>query len=126
MQRTTKFRGRSGPADGCQHLPNEGMYGIDHIDYSLMRAPRPTAVLAATRDFFDIESTRETCQDAVSVFKVLGEPDRFHFFEAEAEQVCTGNIAKRWFAGLGNGFIRIRVRCLNLRNCKFSQRNKFR
>ena len=85
MQRTTKFRGRSGPADGCQHLPNEGMYGIDHIDYSLMRAPRPTAVLAATRDFFDIESTRETCQDAVSVFKVLGEPDRFHFFEAEAE-----------------------------------------
>ena len=85
MKRTTKFRGCSGPADGCQHLPNEGIHGIDHIDYSLMRAPRPTAVLAATRDFFGIESTRETCQDAVAVFKVLDEPDRFHFFEAEAE-----------------------------------------
>ena len=57
MQRTSKFRGRSGPADGCQHLPFEGQYGIDHIDYTLMRAPKPTAILAATKDFFEIDST---------------------------------------------------------------------
>ena len=85
MQRTSKFRGRSGPADGCQHLPFEGQYGIDHIDYTLMRAPKPTAILAATKDFFEIDSTRETIQDAVAVYQKLDQKERFHFFEANAK-----------------------------------------
>jgi len=83
MQRTDKFHGKSGPADGCQHLAGEGLYGIDHIDYSLMRFPRPTAILAATQDFFEIDSTRETVRDAKAVFGALGQADRFAFFEAD-------------------------------------------
>ncbi len=85
MQRTDKFHGKSGPADGCQHLAGEGLHGIDHIDYSLMRFPRPTAILAATQDFFEIDSTRETVRDAKAVFGALGQADRFAFFEADAE-----------------------------------------
>ena len=85
MQRTSKFCGHSGPADGCQHLPFEGQYGIDHIDYTLMRAPKPTAILAATKDFFEIDSTRETIQDAVAVYQKLDQKERFHFFEANAK-----------------------------------------
>ena len=85
MQRTDKFRGKSGPADGCQHLAGEGIYGIDHIDYSLMRFPRPTTILAAKQDFFEINSTRETVGDAKAVFGALGQADRFAFFEADAE-----------------------------------------
>ena len=85
MQRTDKFLGHSGPADGCQHLANEGLNGIDHIDYSLMRAPRPTNILAATKDFFEISSTRETIRDAQSVFSVLGAPRRFSYYECKAE-----------------------------------------
>ncbi|GIT78258.1 MAG: hypothetical protein Ct9H300mP32_6400 [Verrucomicrobiota bacterium] len=83
MQRTDKFRGESGPSDGCQHLAGEGLHGIDHIDYSLMRFPRPTAILAATQDFFEIDSTRETVRDAKAVFGALGQADRFAFFEAD-------------------------------------------
>jgi len=84
MQRTDKFHGKSGPADGCQHLAGEGLHSIDHIDYSLMRFPRPTAILAATQDFFEINSTRETVRDAKAVFGALGQADRFAFFEADA------------------------------------------
>ena len=82
MQRTRKFAS-IGPADGCQHLPGEGAQGIDHIDYVLMRAPRPTVVLAATEDFFDIESTRQTCRDAVAGYAVLDAAERFEFLEAD-------------------------------------------
>ncbi len=85
MRRTDKFLGHSGPADGCQHLANEGLNGIDHIDYSLMRAPRPTNILAATEDFFEIDSTRETIRDAQSVFSVLGTPRQFSYYECKAE-----------------------------------------
>ena len=85
MQRTDKFRGKSGPSDGCQHLAGEGLHGIDHIDYSLMRFPRPTAILAATQDFFEIDSTRETVRDAKAVYGALGQADRFAFFEVDAE-----------------------------------------
>ncbi len=85
MQRTDKFHGKSGPADGCQHLAGEGLHGIDHIDYSLMRFSRPTAILAATQDFFEIDSTRETVRNAKAVFGALGQADRFAFFEADAE-----------------------------------------
>jgi len=83
MQRTDKFQGKSGPADGCQHLAGEGLHGIEHIDYSLMRFPRPTAILAATQDFFEIDSTRETVRDAKAVFGALGQADKFAFFEAD-------------------------------------------
>ena len=85
MRRTDKFLGHSGPADGCQHLANEGLNGIDHIDYSLMRAPRPTNILAATQDFFEIDSTRETIRDAQSVFSLLRAPRRFSYYECKAE-----------------------------------------
>ena len=85
MQRTDKFTGKSGPSDGCQHLACEGLHGIDHIDYSLMRFPRPTQILAATEDFFEIDSTRETVRDARAVFSALGQADRFGYHEAEAK-----------------------------------------
>lgn len=85
MQRTDKFLGQSGPADGCQHLASEGLHGIDHIDYTLMRLPRPTNILAATRDFFEINSTRETILDAVAAFSMLGHHKRFSYFECDAK-----------------------------------------
>ena len=85
MQRTDKFTGKSGPSDGCQHLACEGLHGIDHIDYTLMRFPRPTQILAAIEDFFEIDSTRETVRDARAVFSTLGRAERFGYHEAEAK-----------------------------------------
>ena len=85
MQRTDKFLGHSGPADGCQHLALEGLNGIDHIDYTLMRIPRPTNILAATRDFFEISSTREAILDAKAAFSKLGHNKKFSYYECDAK-----------------------------------------
>ena len=99
MQRTDKFVGKSGPSDGCQHLACEGLHGIDHIDYTLMRFPRPTNILAATQDFFEIDSTRETVRDAQTVFAALGQANRFGYHEANATHgmhVSHRQEATRW------------------------------
>jgi len=80
MTQERKFITRTGPADGCQHLPFEGARGIDHADYILMRAPRPTRVLAADQDYFDINAVREACAEAERVYTVLGCPERMDLF----------------------------------------------
>ncbi len=61
-----------GPADGCQHLPGEVALGIDHIDYLWMRAPKPTLILAAERDFFEFTSTQDAAEEAQRLYSVLG------------------------------------------------------
>ncbi len=80
MTRQRKFITRTGPADGCQHLPFEGARGIDHADYIIMRSPRPTRVLAADQDYFDIAAVREACAEAKQVYTVLGCPERADLF----------------------------------------------
>jgi len=80
MTQERKFITRTGPADGCQHLPGEGARGIDHADYILMRAPRPTRVLAADQDYFDINAVREACAEAERVYTALGCSERMDLF----------------------------------------------
>ncbi|NQT12263.1 MAG: hypothetical protein HQ582_05920, partial [Planctomycetes bacterium] len=80
MTQERKFITRTGPADGCQHLPGEGARGIDHADYILMRAPRPTRVLAADQDYFDINAVGEACAEAERVYTALGLPERMDLF----------------------------------------------
>ena len=83
MTRVRKFKSRHGVADGCQHLPCEGKFGIDHTDYITMRAPLPTTILAARRDFFDINGVREAAAEAQKVYALLGQSDRFELFESD-------------------------------------------
>ena len=80
MTQERKFITRTGPADGCQHLPYEGARGIDHADYILMRAPRPTRVLAAEQDYFEIAAVREACTQAKRVYTRLECPERMDLF----------------------------------------------
>ena len=70
-----------GAPDGCQHLPNEVSLGIEHADYITMRAPKPTLVLAARQDFFDIGATRTAFAEAKRVYTTLGHADRVGMFE---------------------------------------------
>ncbi|MCJ7676020.1 MAG: acetylxylan esterase [Sedimentisphaerales bacterium] len=46
-----------GPQDAEQNIYGQLAFGMDHADYLMMRAPKPTLVCAATKDFFDIEGT---------------------------------------------------------------------
>ncbi len=82
MTRLRKFMD-IGPADGCQWLPGEGAAHIDHFDYVTMRADRPTLVLAANRDFFDIAATRAGADETRRVFAALEMDERFDMFESD-------------------------------------------
>jgi cephalosporin-C deacetylase-like acetyl esterase len=74
-----------GPQDCEQHFPGQGPLGIDHTDLITMRAPKPTLILAAERDFFDIGGTRSAAREADAVYRVFGQPERMGLFTYDDE-----------------------------------------
>ncbi len=70
----------SPPPDAEQLWPRQGACGIEHTDFITMRAPKPTRILAAKRDFFPFDGTQEACREAVGVYDVLGQPERVDLF----------------------------------------------
>jgi alkaline phosphatase D len=66
--------------DGCQSAPWTGAEGLDHPDFFAMRAPRPSIILSAERDYKDIQFTRKTFAEASRVYSLLGQPDRMDMF----------------------------------------------
>src|SRR5207253_7983113 len=58
-------------------------FGMEHADYLTMRAPRPTLVLAAARDFFDITGTWASFREAKKVYGLLGHGERVDIFESD-------------------------------------------
>ncbi len=70
-----------GPQDGEQNITAQVALGIDHADYITMRAPKPTLVLAATHDFFDIDGTWATFREAKRLYGILGFGKRVDLFE---------------------------------------------
>ena len=79
MEKQRKYE-TLGPADGCQHMPDEVARGIDQIDYFWMRAPKPTLILAAEQDFFEFASTQVAAKEARRLYKALGKPQRTGMF----------------------------------------------
>ncbi|MBN1413802.1 MAG: acetylxylan esterase [Bacteroidales bacterium] len=89
-----------GPQTGSQNLSYEGFYGIDHLDYITMFAPKPFMITASTQDFFDITATRQTYADAQLVYEKLGAPEKIGFFEADASHGLNGpkrEATVKWF-----------------------------
>lgn len=74
-----------GPQDAEQNIFSQLAFGLDHADYLLLRAPRPALVCGATRDFFDIDDTRQAVADAKRAYRLLGAADRLALAEADAE-----------------------------------------
>ncbi|MCE9561983.1 MAG: acetylxylan esterase [Planctomycetes bacterium] len=73
-----------GPQDAEQNITGQVALGIDHADYIFMRAPKPTLLLASTRDFFDIQGTWDSFREAKRVYTKLGLPERVELIEADA------------------------------------------
>ncbi len=61
-----------GPQDAEQNFLRGVASGIDHGDLLIARAPKPTLIVATTRDFFSIQGTREVVQEASRAFAALG------------------------------------------------------
>lgn len=72
-----------GPQDAEQNIFGQIAFGLDHPDYVLLRAPRPTLISATTEDFFDIQGTWDTFRQAKRIYTRLGQPERVDLVEAD-------------------------------------------
>ena len=73
-----------GPQDAEQNLFGQIANGLDHADFVFLRAPRPTLIAAATKDFFDIEGTRSLFTEAKGLYRQLEADDQLQMIEADA------------------------------------------
>lgn len=73
------------PQDGEQNIFGQLKNGLDHPDYIHIRAPRPTLMLTATQDFFDIEGSWNTFREAKRLYTRLGVPERVSLVETDAK-----------------------------------------
>lgn len=74
-----------GVGDAEQCITGQIAAGLDHADYLAMHAPKPTLVLAATRDFFDIGGTRDCYAEAKRLFTLQGHPEALAIAEHDLE-----------------------------------------
>lgn len=70
-----------GPQDAEQNFPSGIAHSIDHADLLEVRAPKPTLLVATTRDFFSIQGARETAAEVERAFEAFGKPDNFAIAE---------------------------------------------
>lgn len=81
----TRLLDTIGPQDAEQNIFGEIANGIDHADFIHLRAPRPTLICSATKDFFDISGTWDTFREAKRLYTKLGLSERVDIIENDAE-----------------------------------------
>lgn len=74
-----------GSQDGEQNIHAQIAQGMDHADYILMRAPKPTLLCAATHDFFPIDGTWRSFREAKRLYSRLGFAERVDLVETDAK-----------------------------------------
>jgi len=74
-----------GPPDAEQLIHAQIAFGMDHPDYVIMRAPKPTRMLLALHDnCADIRGAQENYRQGKRIFTLLGKPDQLTVVEADA------------------------------------------
>ncbi|WP_295767160.1 prolyl oligopeptidase family serine peptidase [uncultured Mucilaginibacter sp.] len=66
-----------GPQDAEQNFMYGISSGIDMADLLAVRAPKPTLVIATSRDMFPIQGTLETVAEVKPIYNLYGKPDAF-------------------------------------------------
>ncbi len=96
----------NGAQDAEQNIFGQLTLGMDHADYCMMRAPRPTLLLTATHDFFNIEDAWSSFRMAKRLFGRLGYPERMDLAETDAKHGFSKQLREastrwmlRWLAG---------------------------
>ncbi len=70
-----------GVQDGEQNFYHGLLKGIDHADFIEARAPKPTLIMANTRDFFSIQGARETYEEVKKIYGIFGMPGNIEIVE---------------------------------------------
>jgi len=73
-----------GPQDAEQNIFGQLAFGMDHADYIMMRAPKPTIICAATKDFFDIQGVWDSFRCAKRLYTRMGFAERIDLLENDA------------------------------------------
>ncbi len=101
-----------GPQDAEQNIHAQIAFGMDHADYLMMRAPKPTLLLASTHDFFDIAGTWDTFRQAKRIYTRLGFAERVALVETDAkhgyprrQREAMLRWMRRWLAGIDEAAI---------------------
>lgn len=97
----------NGAQDAEQNIFGQLAFGMDHADYCMLRAPRPTLLCTATSDFFDIRDAWVTFRYAKRLYGRLGFAERMSLVETDQPHGYTPRLregATRWMARwlLGN------------------------
>lgn len=71
------------PQDAEQNIYGQLAWGMDHVDYCMMRAPKPTLLCTATRDYFNIEDAWASFRDAKRLYTRMGFPERMSLVETD-------------------------------------------
>lgn len=82
MTTTRQKNEKPGPGDPEQNIFAQIREGLDHPDFAIIRAPRPTLILSATGDFVPIDGTWLAFRQAKRVYTQLGFPERIDLVEA--------------------------------------------
>jgi cephalosporin-C deacetylase-like acetyl esterase len=95
-----------GPQDAEQNLFGQIARGLDHGDYVMLRAPRPTLIMAATKDYFDITGAWHLFRQSKRFYTRLGFAERVDLIEADTThgfpmemRVGAARWMRRWFLG---------------------------
>ncbi len=101
-----------GPQDAEQNITGQVAFGMDHADYILMHAPRPTLICAATKDFFDITGTWTTFREASRIHALMHFPERVALAEAntghgfgKVHREAVARWMSRWLLGKENPIV---------------------
>ncbi len=95
-----------GPQDAEQNIVGQVAFGMEHADYLTLRAPKPTMLLLATRDFFDLQGSWTTFREAKQIYGVMGFSERVdaaeyntpHGYGKGQRESCV-RFMRRWLLG---------------------------
>ena len=73
-----------GLQDAEQNIFGQMAYGMDHSDYLIMRAPKPTMIAAGIHDFFDIRGTERSFDSAKRIYDQFGSVQKLKLFKNNA------------------------------------------
>lgn len=96
-----------GPQDAEQTIFGQIEFGMDHPDYTLMRAAKPTLIMTATDDYFDIDGAWQNFRQSKRLYGRLGYPERADMIEVAGGhgfppemRIAAARWMRRWLLGI--------------------------
>ena len=102
----------AGPQDGEANIPGLISFGMEHADFFLLRAPRPSQISCPTRDYYDIGGAWITFREAKRLYGILGHSEKMDLFEFDDKHSISKPFReadlrwmRRWLMGIDDATI---------------------